>query len=300
MTALALALAFAACSREEPAEEAAADGGQNPIMNFVGTYACERASIDIEATDDVNGVKAVVTWGASAAEHAEWTMSGTYDADSHVFTYSDCVKKNVVFREDGSVDSEEEVYNDGSGTMTFSEGTEGPYLEWKDDKENAADGMTFTFVKSEEQAGMANPWSDADSAEAAAEGAGFDEFVIPVGETISLGVIDSEYVQYRCMEGMAEAVIGYPAAEVTVRKGTTDLEMAEGDISGDYNEYKLDWTVSMGDIEVKCFGNREGEAMKTIWSAGGYDYAVLAEGLGGDDDFGLKADDIPVLVNGTK
>jgi len=296
MMALALALAFTACKKEEPAPEP--DSGQNPIMNFVGTYACDRASILVEATDETNGAKATVTWGSSAAEHSEWTMSGTYDADSHVFTYADCVKKNVVFKEDGSVESEEEVYKDGTGTMTFSEGTEGPYLEWKDDKENVADGMTFTFVKEGGQTGVANPWSDVDSAEAAAEGAGFDSFVIPAGEELSLGKIEN--VSYRCMDGMTEAVIEYPAAQVVVRKGDPKHEMAEHDISGDYNQYKNNWQITVGDYEVYCAGNREGDSTKTVWSSGEYDYAVLAKGLGGDEDFGLGEDDLNVLVNGTK
>ena len=296
MMALALALAFTACKKEEPAPEP--DSGQNPIMNFVGPYACDRATIQVEATDEENGAKATVTWGGSVSETSEWTMSGTYDAESHVFTYSDGVKKNVVYKEDGSVESEEEVYKDGTGTMTFSEGTEGPYLEWKDDKENVADGMTFKFVRGEEQTGVANPWSDVDSAEAAAEGAGFDSFVIPVGEELSLGKIET--VHYRCMDGMAEAVIEYPAAQVTVRKGDPKHEMAEHDISGDYNQYKNNWQITVGDYEVYCAGNREGDSTKTVWSSGEYDYAVLAKGLGGDEDFGLGEDDLNVLVNGTK
>ena len=45
MMALALALAFTACKKEEPAPEP--DSGQNPIMNFVGPYACDRATIQI-------------------------------------------------------------------------------------------------------------------------------------------------------------------------------------------------------------------------------------------------------------
>lgn len=295
MMALVLALAFTACKKEEPAPEP--DDGQNPIMNFVGPYACDRASILIEA-NGADGAKGTVTWGSSAAEHSEWTMSGTYDADSHVFTYSDGVKKNVVYKEDGSVESEEEVYKDGTGTMTFSEGTEGPYLEWKDDKENIADGMTFKFVRGEAQTGVANPWSDVDSAEAAAEGAGLDSFVIPVGEELSLGKIET--VHYRCMDGMAEAVIEYPAAQVTVRKGKPELEMAEHDISGDYNQYKNNWQITVGDNKIYCAGNREGDSTKSVWSAGDYDYAVLAKGLGGDEDFGLGEDDLTVLVNGTK
>ena len=296
MMALVLALAFTACKKEEPAPEP--DSAQNPIMNFVGTYACDRATILIEAADDADGVKATVTWGSSASEHSEWTMSGKYDADSHVFAYTDCVKKNVVFKEDGSVESEEEVYKDGSGTMTFSEGTEGPYLAWKDDKENAADGMNFKFVREGGQTGMANPWSDVASAEEAAKTAGFDSFVIPEGEELSLGKIEN--VKYRAMNGMAEAVIEFPASQITVRKGNPELEIAEHDISGDYNQYKNNWELTVGDYKVYCSGNRDGDSTKTVWNGGDYDYAVLAEGLGGDEDFGLGEEDLTVLVNGTK
>lgn len=52
--------------------------------------------------------------------------------------------------------------------------------------------------------------------------------------------------------------------------------------------------------EVKCFGNREGEATKTIWTAGDYNYAVVAYGAGGDDDFGLSAEDVVTMVNAVK
>ena len=50
--------------------------------------------------------------------------------------------------------------------------------------------------------------------------------------------------------------------------------------------------------EVTCFGNREGEATKTIWQSGDYYYSITAEGLGGDEDFGLNADDLSSLING--
>lgn len=292
---LTLALAFSACSKQEPAEEP--DDGQNPIMNFIGDYVCDRADILIEAADEVNGAKATVTWGSSAAEHSEWTMSGTYDDESHVFTYADCVRKNIVLNEDGSVASEEEVYNDGTGTMTFSEGNEGPYLEWKDDKENMADGMTFTFNRGTD--GMPNPWSDVDSAEEAAEGAGVESFVVPEGTEISLGEVKVE--QYRCMDGLAEAIIPIAAVEMTVRKGKDSAaDVAEGDISGDYGEYKYDWNATIDGREVRCFGNRKGEATKSIWSDGDYFYSITAFGAGGDDDFGLSADDLNVLVSGIK
>ena len=146
-----------------------------------------------------------------------------------------------------------------------------------------------------EETGMANPWSDVDSAEAAAEGAGFDSFAAAEGVEIGLGEVKVD--QYRCMEGMAEAIVEFPAVEMTIRKGDVSLEMAEGDISGDYEEYAHDWTVTIGDVEVRCFGNREGEATKTIWHVGDKDYSINVLGLGGDTDYGLPADDLNLLIN---
>jgi hypothetical protein len=52
--------------------------------------------------------------------------------------------------------------------------------------------------------------------------------------------------------------------------------------------------------QVQCFGNREGEATKTIWTDGEYNYAVLAYGAGGDDDYGLSPEDVAIMVNALK
>ena len=54
----------------------------------------------------------------------------------------------------------------------------------------------------------------------------------------------------------------------------------------------------MGGVDVTCSGNREGEATKTIWTAGDYSFCILVQGLGGDDDYGLGADDLAILVGG--
>ena len=140
---------------------------------------------------------------------------------------------------------------------------------------------------------MPNPWSDVASAEEAAQGAGLSSFAIPEGANLSLGPIDN--VAYRCMDGIAEAQIEFPAVTLTIRKG---IAVDGDDISGDYNEYANTWDTTLKGLTVTCFGNREGEATKTIWSANGFDYSINALGLGGDDDFGLSADDLNSLING--
>ena len=58
-------------------------------------------------------------------------------------------------------------------------------------------------------------------------------------------------------------------------------------------------THQMDGIEVICYGNREGEATKTLWKDGDYCYSVVAIGAGGDSDFGLSPEDLAIIVSGT-
>ena len=146
----------------------------------------------------------------------------------------------------------------------------------------------------EEMVGMPNPWSDVDSAEAAAEGAGIDLFEPAEGVEISLGKVEVE--QYRCMDGIAEARIPIAAVDMTIRKGKMSAA-TDGDISGDYGEYAHEWTQNIKGLEVKCFGNGEGESTRTIWTVDDYAYSIVAYGAGGDTDYGLKADDLNSLIN---
>ena len=290
---MTFAMGLSACGKK-----AAPDDGQNPIMNYVGYYVCDRANVFISA-DGEDGASAIVTWSSSAWENSTWMMSGTFDPETLQFEYHDCVKTDYKYEDDGDVESQEEVYTGGHGFMFFKEG-DPLSLTWQDDQEKVAEDMVFEYAGANpenNETGMANPWSDVDSAEAAAEGAGLDTFMVPDGEAeISLGEV--KVTQYRCMKGMAEAVVEFPAVEMTIRKGDKSGEMAEGDISGDYSEYKYDWTQNIKGLEVKCFGNRDGEATKTIWSVDDMDYSITVQGLGGDEDYGLPADDLNSLING--
>ena len=71
----------------------------------------------------------------------------------------------------------------------------------------------------------------------------------------------------------------------------------EGDISGDYTEYANTWTQDVNGIEVTCFGNREGDAAKSIWTVDNMYFSIVAEGLGGDQDFGLNAERLTAMVS---
>ena len=290
-----MVLALAACGAKE-----AADEGQNPVMNFIGNYSCDRANIFIGATDEETGTTATVTWGSSAWEESTWTMSGDFDPEELVFEYHDCVRTDYVYDDNGEIKSQEDVYTGGHGFIVFAE-SDPLSLTWQDDQEHMADGMVFEYTGMTPEGGetgeigLANPWSSADSLADAADGAGIDGFMIPEGAEISLGEV--KLTEARYMDGLAEADVEFPAVSMTIRKGNASVAQ-DGDISGDYNEYAKTWTQNIKGLEVTCFGNREGDATKTIWQIEDTCYSITAYGLGGDTDYGLSADDLNSLING--
>ena len=142
---LCACLLLAACGTKNappsidlPREEAEEDG-QNPVMNFVGVYNCERAEILVEAQGKSDAAF-TVSWGGSYNERAVWTMSGTLDTETLSVSYDNAVKKIVTTDENGT-DTAEEVYTDGRGVFTFN--GENWSLTWTDETENAAEGMVF-------------------------------------------------------------------------------------------------------------------------------------------------------------
>lgn len=164
---------------------------------------------------------------------------------------------------------------------------------------SAADSSSATASanasESEGSTGLANPWSGASSAADAGKGAGVGTFTSPVGLDISLGTIKADWASYSYMDGVAEARCPAGAVEMTVRKGQAS-KAQDGDISGDYNQYAYTWERDIEGVHVICSGNRDGEATKTIWESNGYCYCILAYGAGGDDNYGLPADDLAIMV----
>lgn len=141
-----------------------------------------------------------------------------------------------------------------------------------------------------ESAGMANPWSDVESAQEAADGAGVGYFMVPEnGSDTSGGPVHIDI--YRWMKGLAEAKGSVGTAELTIRKG---LKQDSADVSGDYNAYKYSWTVEAGDWTVSCWGNEEGKTMKAVWLSDNFSYSFMVRGQGdlaetyGVDDEAVK------------
>lgn len=148
VVAASLALATVGCAAQSnSADQAATDDtaavedGQNPVMNFIGTYAAGRATITV-ACQGASDALITVDWGTSASESSTWTMSGTLDTETLTVDYTNGTKTDIVWAEDGTGE-ETVVYTDGTGSFTFEE-----YggLTWNDEKEHVADGTTFEYT----------------------------------------------------------------------------------------------------------------------------------------------------------
>ena len=145
--ALLLPLCGCAVVGLEPASEAPAqieEDGQNPVMNFIGEYACDRALMTVMAKG-MEEAEITVHWGSSAWEDTEWVMTGKFDEATLSVPYADCVRKDVVYADNGEISSETVVYENGTGTIRFLESENGVTVEWADDVEHAADGLVFEW-----------------------------------------------------------------------------------------------------------------------------------------------------------
>lgn len=220
----------------------------------------------------------------------------------------------IAVPEDQSAEELPDLENTTSEMMISGKATQGATFEpgeydLRITVQGKATGTVTLSVKSETaltgmdaaaaEGGHTN-WTEAATAEEAAKGAGLDSLPDLNGTKTSMGVLgEMGAITYRYMDGVAQVFCPAAAVEMSVIKGRIPCGV-DGDISLDSAPYKYEWTKEIGGQEVKCFGNREGEATKTIWSAGDYNYAVVAYGAGGDDDFGLREEDLVTMVQAVK
>lgn len=125
----------------EKATQKTTEATGSPVQRFQGRYGSGRCTIDVKGVSN-NTVEIHVYWSTSAWEHSEWTMSGNFDEDANGFYvyYSDCVKKDYKFNDDGTEETSETVYTGGNGAFRFN----GNKMTWDDHAEHIADGMVFT------------------------------------------------------------------------------------------------------------------------------------------------------------
>ena len=114
---------------------------QNPVMNFVGNYQCDRARALVECMGKEDA-RITIEWGGSAWELARWIISGRLDTETLTIEYEGANKAIVTVDESGE-ESAEDVYTDGTGTITFhDDGT----FTWHEDQSEYGVDMLFEWV----------------------------------------------------------------------------------------------------------------------------------------------------------
>lgn len=125
--------------------EAGESDGQNPVMNFIGEYQCDRAHAVVEAEGNDNA-KITIEWGDSAWSLARWVITGKFDSDTLTVNYTDCVKSIIVYNDNGELESDTTEYENGTGSITF--GNNGTFT-WRDDQSDYGE-LVFEWAPSDQ------------------------------------------------------------------------------------------------------------------------------------------------------
>lgn len=143
-------------------------------------------------------------------------------------------------------------------------------------------------------ANMANPWSMADSADAAAQGAGMDGFGVP--GALSVGGVDYANPTYFYMDGMAQVTYMSDSGYAVLRK-SNQYEGVQ-DLAGLYYDFSEAWTQNYKGLEIECHGQAPNEAQVAMWSFAGNHYALSISSDDSSELLPMTSDDISGIVSG--
>ena len=242
---------------------------QNPVMNFIGEYQCDRAHATVECFG-YDEAWITIDWGSSAWELTRWLISGPLDPDTLTITYEGSNKANLVFDDSGEIKSEETVYEDGTGTIAFHE--DGTFT-WHEDRSERSADMVFTWLGTD-----ADPGTDIGSEQEQPSASGMftgvmgTEFVIPEG-FIQLDESPSIGYQYTFWHPDHEIrIVVYEIAPGSIPEGAyeTDYGIAKRNPDVTYFNSGKNWFVQSGyqNNGEEIFYSKESTTdtgLKTLW-----------------------------------
>ena len=271
----------------------------------VATAWLDQAGSEIGVSVELTG-----GWSVEFAHGALYLYDGDYSEDGEAVAFGLTLDEEVFAEYDAEAAASESCREiEGGQCYTQEDGTTAYLLRVGDDayfmlcvNEGVDGDAVLARIKLERDAaaegdaeaiGLANPWTEVETPDEAAEGAGVGYFMVPE-ENMETPVGPVNWYGFRYMEGVAEADGAIGVAELTVRKG---LKQDTEDVSGDYTEYALAWTIEADGWQVDCFGNEEGKAMKAIWLSDNFSYSIMVRGQGDVyDTYGLDEAIIDTLV----
>ena len=119
---------------------------QNPVMNFVGEYQCDRARAVVQCSGYEDAL-ITIDWAGSVAESAHWDISGRLDPETLTINYFGCAKSHLTYNKNGEIVSQEQEYGDGTGTIVFNK--DGSFT-WHEDQSETGDDLVFEWLPVEE------------------------------------------------------------------------------------------------------------------------------------------------------
>ena len=118
----------------------------NPISPYVGSYQSGRTNAEVMAFME-NEAWITISWAISSEEVTTWLIVGSLDPETGTITYSGSSKTNAVYDEEGNIKNEEQVYEDGTGTITFHE--DGTFT-WHEDQSETGEDLVFEPLPAQE------------------------------------------------------------------------------------------------------------------------------------------------------
>ena len=114
-----------------------ADDGREAGEEFLGTWGCGRATLEIEQTGD-GQFHALIHWGSSASSSVQWDYPLTYQ-DGKLVCDGKGTKTGIEFQSADADPDETVEYTDGSAEFVV----QGAGIVWNDLTEHSGDEMVF-------------------------------------------------------------------------------------------------------------------------------------------------------------
>ncbi len=111
----------------------------SPVIYHAGEYQCGRAHAAVRHAG-FEDAWITIQWGSSAWELTQWDIFGTLEADTQTIAYSGCTKSNLVYDDNGELQSQETVYEGGTGTIVFH--GDGAFT-WHEDQSESGNDLVF-------------------------------------------------------------------------------------------------------------------------------------------------------------